>query len=527
MIVYRDSEAFAIPEPRIRHIARDLQRLLALVQLESGGQPIEVDAFRLRHLPRWVSAQSTTAMNALTPISSVCNSKCDFCFEENVPYAREQSLMSVEEARTRLKYFDPESGACLFPSSRNHMETFVHPKALEIIELARMRQPDKLFWITTNGSHFTEEVVQRLARLKPLIFKLSLNVSDPQLNHALMHTGKRTEIALDAARLLQKYRIPFMGGIVAWPTIPLDALAETARYLERHQAYAIRVRLPLAHQWLKHQLDVDFDEHWRNVCAFAKALRPTLEVPLFVEPPIYWVSPLVPEVDGVVQNSPAWHAGVMAGDIVRRINGSVVRTRIESEALLDSSHLRGEREVDITIERAGTAIDLRLVQPCPADDTYPYCADHFYRGENYGIFHVEDFRLNHLQKAIDRISQRGARTVLLFTSLVVAPIVETIVANVPEFASALADVDVHLAVVDHHSFGGNYGVMDSRVVDDFRSTIRRKLELGLRPDLILIPNAFGSQWGIDVFGDSVQHLEIEFGIPIERIDWLLVYGREV
>jgi hypothetical protein len=318
-----------------------------------------------------------------------------------------------------------------------------------------------------------------------------------------------------------------MGGIVAWPTVPLEALADTARCLARHEAYAIRIRLPLSHRWLKHQLDVDFNEHWRRVGEFARALRPTLDVPLFVEPPIYWVNPLIPEIDGVVLHSPAWHAGLTAGDIIRQINGAPVRTRIESEALLDGCHLRGEKEVVLQIERAGMPMEVRLEQPEAGSDTYPYCADYFYRGENYGIFHVEDFRLSHLQKVVNRIRARRAHTVLLFTSSIVAPIVETLVERVPEFASALADATVHLAVVDHNSFGGNYDVMDSRVVADFRRGIREKLDQGVRPDLILIPDAFGSPWGIDVFGDSVQNLEMEFGIPTERVDWLLVYGREV
>jgi uncharacterized Fe-S cluster-containing radical SAM superfamily enzyme len=128
-------------------------------------------------------------MNALTPIFSACNSRCHFCFEENAPYAREaSSLMPMAEARTRLKYFSPETGASVFPSSRNHMETLVHPRAVEIIGMARERQPRKLFWIISNGSHFTEETVRRLADLIPFIFKLSINVADPELNPELMDT---------------------------------------------------------------------------------------------------------------------------------------------------------------------------------------------------------------------------------------------------------------------------------------------------------------------------------------------------
>jgi hypothetical protein len=523
----KDPESFAIPEPRIRHVAHELARLLSLVELEYQGRPVSVDGFRLRNLERWVQHSTNTAMNALTPISSVCNSRCQFCFEENVPYAREQSLMSLAEAATRLKYYSPDTGRCLFPSNRNHMETFIHPHAVDIIEMARRREPDKLFWITTNGSHFTEEVVARLATLKPLIFKLSLNASDPALNRDLMKTGKRTETALAAPRLLQKYRIPFMGGIVAWPTLPLASIEETVRYLERFQAYAIRIRLPLAHRWLKHQLDVDFHAHWKAVGALAQELRRSTTVPLFVEPPVYWVNPIIPEVDGVVQNSPAHRAGLRACDIVRSVNGTAVRTRIDSEAMLDQCHVRREPVVRLLVERDGTTFETALREEEGPTDTYPYNAAYFYRGENYGIFHVEDFRLRYIQQVIDLIRQYGAREVLLFSSAAVAPLFTTLAELVPEFRAALADVTLRVAVVEDNAFGGNYDVMDSRVVADYASVIRQRLRDGEPIDLVLIPDAFGSGWGTDVFGASDVDLMDEFGIPVERIEWHLVYGREV
>lgn len=526
MIKFKNPESFAVIEPRIAHIAHELERLLALVELEKDGAPVKVNGFRLRDLSRWQDYSTNTAMNALTPISGVCNSTCTFCFEEGVPYPREKSLMSVEEARTRLKYYSPESGKCLFPSNRPHMETFIHPHAIEIIEMARRREPEKLFWITSNGSHFTEENVRRLAALKPIIFKLSLNVSDPELNRQLMKTGKRTEIAIAAPQVLQKYRIPFMGSIVAWPTTPMPALEETVRYLERHKAYAVRIRLPLTHKHLKIQTDFDFYSHWERVAEFAQALRHNCSVPLFVEPPIYWVNPIVPEVDGVVLNSPAYRAGVRCGDIVRSINGQPVQTRIESEATLDRCHLAGE-PVELAVERRGEPLNFRLEDLPKSADTYPYNSDYFYRGENFGIFHVEDFRLKDVQEMFDTIDRHGATNVLLFSSAIVAPIFETIVNAVPEFAARLERVNLYIETIKDNSLGGNYDVMDSRFVRDYARVIRKRLSQGVKLDLVLIPDAFGSPWGMDFEGTSHTELAMEFGIPVELISWLLVYGREV
>ncbi|MCK7499427.1 MAG: hypothetical protein MZW92_60240 [Comamonadaceae bacterium] len=87
-------------------------------------------------------------MNALDAVQPV-QQPLRILFRGNAPYPRERSLMPIEEARTRLRHYSPDTGRSLFPSSRNHMET-VHPRALEIIELAREKDPLKVFWITSN-----------------------------------------------------------------------------------------------------------------------------------------------------------------------------------------------------------------------------------------------------------------------------------------------------------------------------------------------------------------------------------------
>jgi hypothetical protein len=526
MIRQRDANSFAVIEPRLSHIKWELERLLSLVTLESQGQPVRVTGFRLKDLSRWTSYTTNTAMNALTPISGLCNSRCDFCFEENIPYPRERSLMSVDEARTRLKYYDPQTGVALFPSNRPHMETFLNPHAVEILELARRRDPEKLFWITTNGSFFDEATVQRLAALKPLIFKLSINAADPAEHQAVMKTGKRTSVALAAPELLEKYRIPFMGSIVAWPTLPLSSIEETVQFLASFRAYAIRIRLPLTHRWLNTQLQLDFKEHWMTVSALAQRLRFETRCALFCEPPIYWVNAIVPEVDGVVLNSPAYHAGVRPADVIESINGKPIHTRIESEAALDQHHIH-RRPVELVLRRGAETFTARLDPSALSGDTYPYNNDYFYRGENYGIFHVEDFRLRHIDAMFQVIERHAAKNVVLFTSKVVAPIFETLVNGIPEFARRLEHVNLFIETIDENTAGGNYDLMDSRFVEDYARVIRDRVRRGLKPDLILLPDAFGSPWGLDMGGRSYTQLSTEFKVPVELIEWLMVYGREV
>lgn len=521
-----DPMSFAVVEPRIVHIAHELQRLLSLVELEKDGEPVQVDGFRLRDLSTWQDYAASSAMNALLPISGVCNSRCRFCFEQRLPFPRELSLMSAAEAGTRLKYYSQATGKCLFPSNRPQMETFAHPQALEIIEMARLRDPDAVFWLTTNGSYLDERTVVRLALLKPLMLKLSLNVADPKLHQQLMGVGERTPIAIEAPRLLRQYRIPFIGGIVAWPTLPLEAIEDTVGYLADCQAYAIRIRLPLTHRWLREQLDCDFRAHWDRIALFARQLRSQYQVPLIVEPPIYWMDAIKPEVDGIVLNSPAHRAGLGCGDIIRSINGQPVKTRTASEVLL--YHTRAKSEpVDLVVKRGDEDLAFHLEDLPGVVDTYPYDPGHWYKGESLGVLHLQDFRLKYTRELFEIIDSYGASHVLLFSSPIVAPIFEAIVNNIPEYAERLERITIHLGTVKENTLGGNFDLMDSRFVEDYARVLRERLEQGTRIDLILIPDAFGSPWGMDLFGASISQLEMEFGIPVELIDWYLVYGPDV
>lgn len=183
--------------------------------------------------------------------------------------------------------------------------------------------------------------------------------------------------------------------------------------------------------------------------------------------------------------------------------------------------------MELVVERRGQLHSFVLEETPESEDTYPYNSDYFYRGENYGIFHVEDFRLGHIQKMFDLIKRYGAKNVLLFTSAIVAPIFEALVTQIPEFVEQLKDVHLYTEIVEENSLGGNYDMMDSRFVEDYGRIVRKRIKQGVPLDLILIPDAFGSPWGTDLNGFSYAQIGMEFGVPVERIAWLMVYGREV
>jgi pyruvate-formate lyase-activating enzyme len=517
----RDRELFAVVEPRIRHLAREIRRLLALVEFEKDGRPVEIDGFRLRDLSRWRDNHAPGALDSIFPFSGRCNSRCAFCSEFGVPFAREESFMTEQEARTRLRHYSPETGVCLFGSTRPHMETFLHPRAIELLKMARHRDSAQLFCLTTNGSLLDEEMVERLTRLGPLMLKLSLNTVDEAQHRRLMGLGGRTSTALRAPQLLRRHGIPYIGSIVAWPTLSLDTLAETIRHLEHHEAYAIRVRLPIIHRWVREQPDCDLERHWESVAEFARSL--SCRVPLLVEPGVYSTPAILPLVDGVILNSPADRAGLRAGDVVEAIDGRSVITRNESHAILEQCH-QSSSTVELEVDRGGRKLRFQLTPQTEAN--YPYDPNLRFRGQAYGVFHIVDFRLGYLLEVFDRIERYGAKKALLFSSPLVAPVFDMLTEKIPEFADVREAMTLYVETLTETVLGGNSHLLDGRFVEDFARAIRERLETDPDVDLILIPNAFGSAWGTDLSGESYSRLEMEFGIPVELIDWHFVYGRE-
>jgi hypothetical protein len=76
---YETVDSILLTEPRIEAIRRELQALLRLVELRSGGRPVRVDGFRLRDIGHWAD-YPTSLSDIFWHLSSVCNFRCDFCY---------------------------------------------------------------------------------------------------------------------------------------------------------------------------------------------------------------------------------------------------------------------------------------------------------------------------------------------------------------------------------------------------------------------------------------------------------------
>lgn len=524
---------YEMVEPRIEALKRELERILSLVELEYMERPVKVDGFRLRDLANWQTDQAQSPLEALGPLSGLCNAKCVFCMERSIPFERDHSFLSPREALTRLRYFNPDNNRCLFPAARPHMETLLNKDAVRILQSAREKNLSELFIITTNGSTLTPETVWELANLKPLLLKLSLNSTAWKIRESLMGLRDELNIAVSSMDLLNDADIPFIGSIVAWPEVEFSELERSIADICVYEPYGVRIRLPLIHKYMPEQPAGNLNDFWRDTCNFINSIKGQFKAPIWIEPVQYGRVPLLPVVDGVILNSPARMAGIMAGDEIMEINGNVLPTRLDIRNFFNSGALDRVANLAVKIRRGEKILEFNLSSYKNTDKytaggpAYPYDPDLGHPGERLGMVFLPDFDLSYLDNILQLIQKHGARKVLLFCSPLTAGTVEHLIEQIPVYHNFFQEKDLWIFTLEQTLMEGNTHFLDSRFVADYENALLKICgEVNDRPDLLLIPDSFGSAWGIDFQGRSVFEIENRTGIPVELIPWHYIYGRE-
>jgi len=243
------------------------------------------------------------------------------------------------------------------------------------------------------------------------------------------------------------------------------------------------------------------------------------------------VNPIIPQIDGVIKNSPAWKVGLKQGDIIKTIDSHRMATRSHAKGFLRRAtaylrHPSHGRKITLEVERSGKTLTFELREDFGKDDDlYPYKPVGFSSGKNFGIFLVDDFQLSDVEYIMDTIDWYGARRILVFSSPIVKPIFEQVIQNVPFYRDYFATKEVFTEFVKISYWGGNTFMLDGRIIEDFIPEIEKFIEERGKPDLILIPAAFGSLWGFDLLFRSFKELEEIFDLPVEIIPWTIIYGR--
>jgi hypothetical protein len=535
---YETVDSILLTEPRIEAIRRELQALLAVVQLESGGEPLEVDGFRLRNPAHWADYPSSLS-DIFWHLSSVCNFSCEFCYEKgnppDFPIQNLPRMATADEIETRLRYYDPAHRCGIFTVRTAINEPFANRRAIEFLRRMREKSPTELISFVTNGAYLTEDVVRALKELQPLFFNLSIYSTDREIRRRILG-DHRPDRAVEAVDILARHRIPYMTNLVMWPSIPFSDMERTIAYMAERQATVLRVCLGGYSRYLEGDWErFSIEGYWPRVVEEVERLRERYSIPLLIEPNTFVRYDTESVIDGVIQGSPAGRAGLRRGDLIRAVNGQRVNSRMQLLSELRRSTEgrsyrppgvvgmtedvagQGNDAVTLEVERDGDRFEAKLDRYEPASmRSFPYGQIAQFHDFMFGLVLTDCLRYSSIKSARQLMEKHRARQVLLLTSTMIRPMVGYML----ERTQAFDGFDVAIRVAQNRYFGGTINVGDLLVVQDFIDAVRAFLDEGGRPvDLVLIPASpfASSPWGRDLTGRPWQEIERAVGVPVDLI----------
>lgn len=515
---YQMVDSYKLTEPRIEMIYRRLAALLQVVEMESSGEPVEIDGFRLREPMMWISPVGP-AYSELWHISNACNLRCPFCYEEGDPKEGSTlndppAMATMEELETRLKYRNPIEGTGLFQPLTYTNEIFCNPLAMEMMERLREVSPGEVFTFVTNGTYLTEAVVARIAKLKPVFFNFSVNSLNPAIRKRRF-LDRHPERVIHALQLLRKYRLPYLGSLVCWPTIPWEDIKNTVRELDRAGCAVIRFSFSSYSKFLKTR-PFNRQEFWTKGLSVALKLMEEVETPIKIEPYHYMDPTFLANVAGVIKDSPAARAGVRARDQIVKIENHYILTSNHALSALSQTAERS-RTVKITYRRFIDGQEIESVLDNAASPFgYPYDELLDFPGFEWGLIIVDNLKLSYLKEMRTIIDKHNAKRVLLCSSEIMKPIVLQMI----EQSQAFQDIEVLLEVPENRFFGGNIRLGDLLVVEDFVHFINEyKIRSNQPIDLVIIPSSPFStgSWRRDLTGTPINEIERRVGIKVEFV----------
>ena len=516
-------------EPRIPHIKRVLESLLSVIVLESDGNPVKVDGFRLKELNHWLVPSAGDPAEVFDHLATRCECDCSFCYLKGNPPSlaleqpKRKSEEEWEEARTRLRYFSPRGKRALFPTLGSSYEILSHPRAIDLLRELR-EKTDRPFRISTNGNRLTPDFIRDLADLKPVYLYLSLNSSSPARRREIMGTPI-PDTAIHSLPLLRERGIPYAIIIVPWPFPSqeemLSDLRQTVAYADQHDAHLVEVSLPGYTRYFSPEPLFDHQEVWSSIVTEVRTLRQEARCPLLIKPSLYEETTRekrfnLPAVIGIIRNSPAAFCGMQVGDLILSIGGLKIFSRPQARDLLHLHHQNRTPSFPLSIQRGREFLELNLLT---GQHGYPYAPE---TDHHLGmIFMGAGFRPSLLEDLQILIKKHQAQNVLLLSSRLVKPVFLQLLRE----SSLFGGIQLQVEVPENCYFGGNICMGDLLVVQDFIEAIREYLRRNLPPDLVVIPSSPFSlgQWKRDLEGRVFAEIERTIGLPVALLDCGPIY----
>ncbi|MHB8156173.1 MAG: DUF512 domain-containing protein [Desulfocucumaceae bacterium] len=431
------------------------------------------------------------ALSNILPINSTCNVWCKFCSHgQNPPKVETYRIpaVSLDLAGQALALMDPGKPVVIGESVTRLMEgePFVHPQIREILGLIRIKMPGTPVRITTNGTMLDRDMVKFLASLGNVAINLSLNSADERVRKELMG-DPRAATAIRSAELMAEWNVTYHGSIVAMPHITgWDDTAGTIKHFDRNGAETVRVFLPghtlLAPPALKVPRDLRERLH-----SFIEGIKSQVAVPVTMEPPL--ISDLDPAVAGVVVGSPARSAGIAVGDIIDRVDGKQVKSRVDAFRKV----LAGENPA-LEVLRDGKRHLAKISKG---------------KGQSSGLVFNYDMDPATIAAIVGAVRRRRARSAVLITSEMGFPAIKLGLEKLCDEAGHITPV-----VAENKFFGGSIGCAGLLTVGDM---LEQAVRCRGKTDLIIVPEIAFDRRGRDITGRSYLDLKMENGPDLEVV----------
>jgi len=432
---------------------------------------------------------STVYRTNILPIISVCNTSCVFCSHKQNPEEVEVyklGKLELDDFKEIIEFLSPDKKIIIGESATRIIEgePLVHKNFIEIVEMVKSKYKSSHIQITTNGILLDESMVKRFVELGEIELNVSVNCIQDEKRRTILGLKKPDNIK--EKLLLLKGRINYSASAVFDPSfMNYEDIEEMVAFLDRNGASLIRLFLPgYTHLTGK---NLELEVLYKEVLNHMAKIKPKYNIPIVVEPS--YIYDLKVNVEGVVDNSAAKEAGVQEGDIIEKVDGESVRTRVEA---FDRVFRLRNPELDII--RDGKKLKIKLKKE---------------KNKAPGFIVLYDIDPDETE-SIRRVVQRHECSDVLF---ITSELAYNVLRRLFDTGGFTFDYDVVKA--KNAFFGGTIKCAGLLTVQDIIDSAKDYIAKNSRPDLIVLPPIMFDSRRRDLLGRYIDEIEKTLKIAVD------------
>jgi wyosine [tRNA(Phe)-imidazoG37] synthetase (radical SAM superfamily) len=425
------------------------------------------------------------------PIISECNTSCIFCSHKQNPDEIDVFRMpklNLSDFEEIIEFMSPDKKIVIGEAATRIIEgePLLHKDFINIIGLVRKKFPHTLIQITTNGILLSEDLINKLVELGGIELNISVNCINPEKRRQVLGIAAQKDIT--AVLKMLNGKIKFSGSCVIIPDVlDFTDIEELISVLDENGAEQVRVFLPGYTSISEKQVELlkvfeethDFIQHFIN----------KYSVPIIIEPS--FIKDLNCRVEGVIKDTPAYEAQILAGDIIVSVNNVKAKTRVDA------------------FDRVFRAVDPTL--KIKRNDKLLYVKINKKKGSSPGFITLYDIAPDFIKEANEVAKRHNAENVLFLSSRLAIDILDNYLKQND------ACFGYRIACIKNNFFGGNISCAGLLTVQDIIEQAATYFTPNNKPDLILLPKIMFDFKGRDLLRRSIDEIEKELHVKIDKL----------